>query len=178
MQIVVPEEFRYLYAKTAERPVLKIPDPALRQIAQPVAKPSKKTDKLIDEMIRVMKLANGIGLAAPQLGTLQRIVVIAPEGMKPTPLINPAITKLEGEQIGQEGCLSIPGLYGNVKRAEYVEVSALDRKGKQVTLKLREMQARVVQHEIDHLNGVLFIDLVDEATLHWSHPDGETVAVE
>lgn len=178
MQVVVPEDFRYLYERNAERPVFKIPDPVLRQTALPVPKVAAKTQKLIDELMRVMKQANGVGLAATQMGVMQRVIVIAPDGVKPTAIINPKVVKAEGEQIGQEGCLSIPGLYGDVKRALYVEVEALDRKGREVVFELEGMPARVVQHEIDHLDGILFIDKVDVATLHWSHPDGEPVRAE
>jgi peptide deformylase len=178
MQVVVPEDFRYLYERNKERPVYKIPDPVLRKAALEVPKLSTKTLKLIDELMRVMKQANGVGLAAPQMGVLQRIIVIAPDGVKPTALINPKVVKAEGEQIGQEGCLSIPGLYGDVNRALYVEVEALDRKGREVVFELEGMPARVVQHEIDHLDGVLFIDKVDVKTLHWSHPEGELTQAE
>src|SRR5579885_2255733 len=107
MQIVVPEEYRYLYEQNEERPVIKIPDPVLRQHANAVSKINTKTQKLIDELIRIMKLANGVGLAAPQIGVLQRVIAIGPDGIKPTALINPKIVKAEGEQIGLEGCLSI-----------------------------------------------------------------------
>jgi peptide deformylase len=176
MQVVVPEEFRYLYVRNLERPVYKIPDPVLRHKANKVGKLTTKTQKLIEEMMRIMKLANGIGLAAPQIAVAQRVIVIAPDGIKPTALINPKVVVSEGEQIGQEGCLSIPGLYGDVKRALYVEVEALDRQGREVVFELEGMPARVVQHEIDHLDGVLFIDKVDMATLHWSHPEGEPQA--
>jgi peptide deformylase len=151
--------------------VVKIPDPVLYRVATPVSKFGKKQLELIDDMIRIMKLANGVGLAAPQVGILQRIVVIAPEGMRPTPLINPKVIKMEGEYIGQEGCLSIPGLYGDVKRPAYVEVQAVDRRGREVVYEMEDMAAKVVQHEIDHLDGVLFIDKVDPATLHWAHPN-------
>lgn len=178
MQIVVPDEFRYLYEKSDARPVVKIPAPVLRQVASEVTKVGPKTIKLIDEMVRVMKKANGVGLAAPQLGTLQRIIVIAPEGMKPTPLINPVVVTREGSQVGQEGCLSIPGLYGDVERAMRVEVEAYDRKGRAFVFEMEGMPARVVQHEIDHLDGVLFIDKVDAATLHWTHPEGDLTPVE
>ncbi len=117
MHIVVPDEYKRLYVQSPERPVVKIPAPVLKQTALPVEKITKKTQALIDEMVRVMKKANGIGLAAPQLGVLQRIAVIAPEGLRPTTLINPRILKAEGEQVGEEGCLSIPGLYGDVTTA-------------------------------------------------------------
>ena len=170
VEIVVPEEYKHLFVQSKERPVVKIPDPVLRRIAVE-AKITKKTDFLINEMMRAMRKANGIGLAAPQLGISQRVIVIAPLDYKPTALINPRIVKAEGEQIGQEGCLSIPGLYGDVKRANYVEVEAMDRKGRELTFELEGMPARVVQHEIDHLDGILFIDKVDPATLYWTDPD-------
>jgi peptide deformylase len=178
MQIVVPEEFRFLYVTDKDHPVVKIPANVLRQKGQEVGKISKKTLALIDEMTRVLKMANGIGLAAPQLGVLQRIVVIAPEGMRPTPLINPRVLKTEGTQTGQEGCLSIPGLYGDVTRPVYVEIEAQDRRGNLRRFQLEELGARVALHEIDHLDGVLFIDKVDPKTLHWvdpnqPHPDEE-----
>ena len=170
VEIVVPDEFKHLYVQSKDRPVVKIPNPVLRKVAQE-AKLSKKTDFLINEMMRAMRKASGIGLAAPQLGISQRVIVIAPLDYKPTALINPKIVKFEGEQIGQEGCLSIPGLYGDVKRANYVEVEAFDRKGREVTFELEGLSARVVQHEIDHLEGILFIDKVDVATLHWTDPE-------
>ncbi len=175
MEIVVPEEFKPLYVRTPDRPIYKIPAPVLRQRAQPIVKISKKTILLIDDMLRIMKRANGVGLAAPQIGMLHRVIVVAPEGMRPTALINPRIVRAAGEQIGQEGCLSIPGLYGNVKRALVVEVEAQDRKGRELVYELEGMPARVVQHEIDHLDGILFIDTVDPATLHWMDPDNATV---
>ena len=173
MEVVVPDPFKYLYVQNDERPVVKIPDPVLRQVCPPVDKITKKTAMLVDDMMRILRKANGVGLAAPQVGKLPRVIVIAPVDMRPTALINPVIVKAEGEQIGQEGCLSIPGLYGDVKRAQYVEVEAMDRKGREYVYELEGLPARIVQHEIDHLNGVLFIDKVDVATLHWSHPDGE-----
>jgi peptide deformylase len=173
MQIVVPDEYAYLYVQNDERPVVKIPADVLRQTAVPVEKLTKKTQFLIDDMVRIMKLANGIGLAAPQIGVSQRVIVIAPSGLKPVPLINPVITAEGGEQIGQEGCLSIPGLYGDVKRAATVTVEALDRRGKKVVLELEGLPARVALHEIDHLNGVLFTDRVDPSTLHWRDPDAD-----
>jgi len=171
MEVVVPEEFRYLYEQNDQRPVVKIPNKVLRQKAPELPKITKKTQLLIDDMFRIMKAANGIGLAAPQIGILQRVIVVSPEGMRPTALINPKIVRREGEGIGEEGCLSIPGLYGNVTRPTAVLVEALDRKGRNVKLELEGLKARVIQHEIDHLDGVLFIDKVDHKSLHWMHPD-------
>lgn len=175
MEVVVPDEYRYLYRETPDWPVVKIPAPILRQVASPVTKFAKKTQEVVDEMIRVMKKVNGIGLAAPQVGDPHRMIVVAPPGIKPVVMINPKLLKAEGEQIGQEGCLSIPGLYGDVTRALYVEVEALDRKGKEVVFELDEVAARVALHEMDHLDGVLFIDKVDPSTLHWEHPQGASV---
>jgi peptide deformylase len=171
MNVVVPDEYKFLYELSPERPVVKVPDPVLRKVSEPVEKLNKKVGFLIDDLMRVMKKANGVGIAAPQLGQLLRVVVVAPAGYKPMALINPVITKMEGEQIGQEGCLSIPGLYGDVKRAQYIEVEALDRKGNEVVLELEGMPARIVQHEVDHLDGILFIDKVDVSTLHWMNPE-------
>lgn len=178
MEIVVPEEFRYLYVRNDQRPIIKVPDAVLRQKAAEITKVGKKQQLLADDMMRIMRKANGVGLAAPQVGVLQRIIVIAPLDFKPMALINPVVVKSEGEQTGSEGCLSIPGLYGDVKRAEYVEVDCLDRRGREITLELEGMPARVVQHEIDHLDGILFTDKVDIATLHWEHPDQEASKAE
>ncbi len=171
MQVVVPDEYRHLYERNAQRPVVKIPDEVLRRKAHEISKITKKTLILADDMIRIMKQANGIGLAAPQVGILQRLIVVAPEGMRTTVLINPTITKVEGEQMGQEGCLSIPGLYGDVPRAQSIEVKFQDRRGREVSMELEGLRARVVQHEIDHLDGILFIDKVIPATLHWTDPE-------
>jgi peptide deformylase len=171
MEILVPDDFKDLYVQNERRPIVKYPASVLRELARDVDKVTKKTQLLIDNMMRLMKQANGVGLAAPQIGILQRVIVIAPEEMKPTAVINPKVVKSSGEQIGQEGCLSIPGLYGDVKRAKYVEVAAFDRKGRAITLELENLSARVMLHEIDHLDGILFIDKVDPATLHWMNPD-------
>ncbi len=171
MEIVIPDEFQYLYVTSPERPVVKIPDPVLRKRALPVESVNPETIELIERMLHVVVQANGIGLAAPQLGVSQRVIVLATPGIKPIPMVNPEVLSVEGEQVGQEGCLSIPGLYGDVKRAFNVEVKALDRKGREVVYELEEIAARVALHEIDHLDGVLFTDVADPATLHWEHPE-------
>jgi len=173
MEIVIPDEFKPLFLRNDSRPVYKIPDPVLRQVAQPVEKVGPAVEKLVKRMVKVMQDANGIGLAAPQLGILERVIVIAPSGMKPTALLNPTITESEGEVVGQEGCLSIPGLYGDVIRAARIVVEAWDPQGRAVAYEMEGLPARVVQHEIDHLEGVLFIDKVDLATLHWQDPNAD-----
>lgn len=169
MTIVVPDEYKYLYVQDDERPVVKIPADVLRKTAAVVERVGKKETALIDSMLRVMRKAHGVGLAAPQLGILQRVIVMNPQN-RPLALVNPEIIGSDGEQVGEEGCLSIPGLYGDVLRARSVAVRALDRRGRVVEYEMEGMPARIVQHEIDHLNGVLFIDKVDPATLHWMHP--------
>ena len=171
MDILVPDEMKHLYVRNGERPVYKIPAPVLRQKAVEIRTISKKVLQTADDMIAIMKKARGIGLAAPQVGLSQRMIVIAPEGIKPTVMINPRILESAGEVVMEEGCLSIPGLYGDVTRPEKVVVEAYDRKGRRVEYELEDMPARVVQHEIDHLEGILFIDLADPATLHWTDPE-------
>jgi peptide deformylase len=173
MQIVVPDEYRYLYVQDQDHPILKIPDQRLRQVTGEIAKVTKKTLVLIDDMVRIMKKFNGIGLAAPQIGVMQRLVVVAPDNMRPTALINPKVLRSTGSESGQEGCLSIPGLYGDVTRPDFVVIESMDRRGRRVVAEYEGMSARVVQHEIDHLDGVLFVDKVVPSTLHWMDPDGE-----
>jgi peptide deformylase len=123
-------------------------------------------------MKEVAKLAHGIGLAAPQVGVSARVIIASIGESRMTTLINPRILRSDGAVWGEEGCLSIPGLYGDVERAIVVEVEAMDIEGKPVKYLLEGMAARVVQHEIDHLDGVLFIDKVDLESLHWAWPAG------
>ncbi|MBL8064885.1 MAG: peptide deformylase [Chthonomonadaceae bacterium] len=169
MTIVVPDEYKYLYVYDKDHPILKFPHDALRTPSKAVAKVTKKQQILVDSMLRIMRQAHGVGLAAPQLGIHERVIVIAPQG-KQMALINPKVVSSSGTAVGEEGCLSIPGLYGDVERPETVVVEAMDRKGREMTLEMTGMSARVVQHEIDHLDGVLFIDKVQASTLHWIHP--------
>lgn len=176
MEIVVPDAYKYLYE--SQNGIVKVPDPVLRKKALEVTKIGKPIEQLMDDMLRLMKRANGIGLAANQVGVLKRIIVLAPLDYKPMVLLNPKIIKMEGEELGQEGCLSLPGLYGDVVRAAYVEVEGFDRKGREIVLELEGMPARVAQHEIDHLDGVLFIDKVIVESLYWTHPEIASAAVE
>lgn len=131
----------------------------LRDIAKPVTDFTPELKKLIKEMIEFMIDSNGVGLAAPQIGLSIRLVVVAFDDMKPLALINPEIieTSLE-ENIYEEGCLSIPGMYAKVTRPQRVKVQAWNERGRPFTIDAEGMLATVVQHEIDHLNGVLFID--------------------
>ncbi len=147
--------------------VVKYPDPVLRQVAVEIA-PARLVglQPLIDEMGEIMQSAHGVGLAAPQVGQSIRLFVYdVGDGIQT--LVNPVLLKKKGEQIEpEEGCLSIPGLRGVVKRASEITVKALDRTGRPTRFRAFDFEARVIQHELDHLNGVLFIDHADPATLH------------
>ncbi|MDP6495364.1 MAG: peptide deformylase, partial [Dehalococcoidia bacterium] len=136
-----------------------LPDPVLRQKARKVSKIDDSLRKLIDDMIDTMRDANGVGLAANQVGILQCIVVIEiPEEEQVRVLINPEITRREGERVVEEGCLSIPGYRGELTRSLKVRVRALDRDGKPVRIKAEGLLAQALEHETDHINGTLYID--------------------
>ncbi|PYI54350.1 peptide deformylase [Paenibacillus flagellatus] len=144
----------------AIRIIVKEPDPVLREKAKPVPKITPNIHKLLDDMADTMYDAEGVGLAAPQIGILKRVIVVDvgdENGL--IEMINPEIVSKEGEQLGPEGCLSIPGLRGDVNRAMTVTVKGLDRNGDEIVITGSELLARAFQHEVDHLNGVLFTDL-------------------
>lgn len=146
----------------AIRLIVKHPDPLLRERAKEVTKFNANLHKLLDDMAETMYDANGVGLAATQVGILKRVFVIdADEEHGLIELVNPEIVSMEGEQFGPEGCLSIPGLQGDVKRANKVVIKGQDRHGNPVQYEGTELLARAFQHELDHLNGVLFLDLAE-----------------
>ena len=132
-------------------------DPVLRQKAEPVSRFTNSLHRLLDDMAETMIEAEGAGLAAPQVGISKRVIVARDEE-KILELINPVIVDGKGNIVDIEGCLSFPGIYGEVPRAEYVQVTGLDREGKEVRLDAKGFLARVLQHEIDHLEGILFVD--------------------
>ncbi|HHY40544.1 MAG TPA: peptide deformylase [Syntrophaceticus sp.] len=141
----------------SSRKIVEVGDPVLRQQARPVTVINKKIKKLLDDMAETMYQARGVGLAAPQVGVSKRIIVVdVGEGL--WELINPEIIFREGEEIDLEGCLSIPGVTGEVMRASRVRVRGLDRTGQQQVITAEGFAARALQHEIDHLDGILFID--------------------
>ena len=142
--------------------VRKYGDPALRKSAVPVGEVTPQIRAVIADMTETMYDEVGIGLAAPQVGVSLRLIVISDEeGRGVQVLLNPAIVDRGGEVTGEEGCLSIPGVFAPVTRAAWVKVEARAVDGQPLTLNARGLRARVLQHEIDHLDGVLFIDRVD-----------------
>lgn len=134
-------------------------DPVLRQETSPVAAVTDELRRLIDDMFATMHAAKGIGLAAPQVGRLERVTVVDVEGgTQPLVLVNPEIVFTAGTAKAEEGCLSIPDIFGDVERPAEVVVRALDREGKPFEMRATDLLARCFQHEIDHLHGRLFID--------------------
>lgn len=140
-------------------------DPVLREKCKPIANISKDIDMLIKTMMQVMETAQGVGLAAPQVGVLKRLVIYAFDE-KLHIYLNPRITASDGEDIGEEGCLSLAGIQIPVKRAETVTVEAMDRYGEPLIHTVSGLQARIVQHEVDHLDGILIIDHVPAEVRH------------
>lgn len=143
--------------------IRKIGDPVLRIKAKKIDEVTKKTNNLIDNMFDTMYTEDGVGLAAPQVGISKRIAVVDIREGNKIVLINPEIIKEEGKTIREEGCLSIPGEIGDVIRSKKIKVKSLDRKGNEIEFEAEDFEARAIQHEIDHLNGVLFIDKVVKA---------------
>ena len=132
-------------------------DPVLRKICKPVGAVNQSILTLIDDMADTMYNAEGVGLAAPQVGVLRRVVVVdVGDGL--VELINPQIIQSSGVQLGPEGCLSIPGASASVERPSYVKVKALNRNGEEVIVEGKDFMARAICHELDHLDGILYID--------------------
>ena len=132
----------------------------------------EKIQTLIDDMIETMYKYNGVGLSAVQVGVLKRIVVIdIDDGTGVKVLINPIITKETGEQEVEEGCLSFPNQYAKLIRPKEVTVEALDRNGKKIVIKSKELLAQAIAHEVDHLNGIVFVDRMLPGTLEYVEPD-------
>lgn len=142
----------------AKLKIVKIGDETLRKVCRPVETITPRIQTLLDDMIETMRDADGCGLAAPQVGILRRIAVVEVEPGKPIELINPKIIAYAGEQEEQEGCLSIPGRWGITKRPKHVTVRATDRYGKTFEVSGSDLLARALCHEIDHLDGKLFLD--------------------
>lgn len=146
----------------AKLKIVKVGDDILRKKCRPVEQITPKTLQLLDDMAETMRAAQGVGLAAPQVGILRRIVVIEVEEGNLIELINPKIIAYAGEQDGTEGCLSVPGKWGQVKRPMHVTVRALNRHGEEIELNGSGFLARAFCHELDHLDGHLYTDIASE----------------
>ncbi|MDQ6420831.1 peptide deformylase [Paenibacillus sp. LHD-117] len=144
------------------RLIVKEPDPVLREIAMEVTKFNPNLKKLLKDMAETMYDAEGVGLAAPQIGISKRVIVVDvgdENGL--VEMVNPVIVEQDGEQLGPEGCLSIPNLNGEVRRADRIVVQGQNSDGEPITVNASGYFARAFQHEIDHLNGILFTDLAE-----------------
>ena len=168
--------------------IIKVPDNFLRIKAKKIKKINKSIELLVQNMVDTLRNEEGIGLASTQVGIPLKIIVIEKildkksetSIMIPlTIIINPEITKFsDNYEFGEEGCLSIPNIWGKVKRSKKITVKGLDIKGKKIKIKASNLFARVLQHEIDHLNGILFTDKADINTLHQISPSGEKIKIE
>jgi len=149
-----------------------LPDPVLRQKAKRVRTIDGSIRKLIADMVETMHAAPGVGLAAPQVGVPLRVIVLGMPEEEDIAIINPQIVRRTGERLVNEGCLSVPGYVGEIKRAESVRAKGRDQNGKEIRIKADELLAQALEHEIDHLNGVLYIDhLESQDKLRKIEPD-------
>ena len=146
----------------AKLKIVKVGDDALRKVCRPVDAITPRIITLLNDMTETMRAADGVGLAAPQVGVLRRIVVIETPDDGLIELINPKIIAYSGDQEGEEGCLSVPGRWGVVKRPMHVTVRAMNRKGEVVDITGSGLLARAFCHELDHLDGKLYIDIAKE----------------
>jgi peptide deformylase len=171
------------------RPIVLSDDPSLRKKSRHVRRVSPALQQLVDDMVETMHAANGIGLAAIQIGVPERVIVVHlpkeeeeeenPESGKLYAIINPALARKSREmEDGIEGCLSIPGWVGEVSRHRAVTVKGLDLQGRPTRIKAEGLLARVFQHEIDHCDGTLFIDHIEDPEKIWPVPEGEEEAAE
>ena len=158
-------------------PILPAQDPMLRRVCSRIRRVDKSTRRLLDDMTATMDAADGLGLSAPQVGKPLRLIVVR-VGDDLLQLVNPEIARSSGEEVAEEGCLSLPFYYGPVARAAQITVQGLDRNGKKTRCKAEGLLARALQHEIDHLHGILFTDkLVEGAELRFAPPEQSATGV-
>lgn len=149
-------------------------DEILKKVSRPVEVIDDKIKELIDDMLDTMHKYNGVGLAAVQVGVLKRVITIdLYDDNPPIVLINPVILKQKGEQTVEEGCLSFPNKYAKVVRPKEIEVEGLDRDGKKIKVKGKELLAQALAHEIDHLNGELFVEKILPGTMEYVTPEND-----
>ena len=152
--------------------ILTLPAPILRQKSKRVKNIDGSVRKLAGDMIETMHAASGVGLAAPQVGVPLRVIVIGMPEEEEFVLVNPEVVRRVGERLVTEGCLSVPGYFGEIQRAQRVTVKGKDLSGKEVRIKAEELLAQALEHEIDHLNGVLYIDHLESSDkLHKVEPE-------
>ena len=142
------------------RKILTDKEPSLHKVCRPVEKFDGRLHKLLDDMVETMQDAHGVGLAAPQIGILRRVVIVD-TGEEILELVNPTLLETSGEQIGAEGCLSVPGKYGLVKRPYYAKVRAQDRYGEWFEAEGEELIGRCFCHELDHLDGIVYTEVME-----------------
>lgn len=142
------------------RKIMTVKEPCLHKVCRPVEKFDGKLHRLLDDMKETLAEANGVGLAAPQVGILRRVVVVD-TGEEMLELVNPELLETSGEQVGSEGCLSVPGKYGIVKRPNYAKVRAYDRDGNEFEVEGEELMARCFCHELDHLDGIVYTEIME-----------------
>lgn len=158
----------------AIRTIIENGDPILRKTAKEVEVVDERIKVLVEDMIETLHKYNGVGLAAPQVGILKRVIVIDTyDGSDVIVLINPKIIKTKGEQTVEEGCLSFPNQYAKVVRPKEVIVEALNEKGEKIRVEGKELLAQALMHEIDHLNGILFVDLMIPGTMEIVEPNNQ-----
>ena len=143
------------------RKILTDKEPALHKVCKPVVNFDSKLHKLLDDMVETLRDANGVGLAAPQIGIIRRVVIVDTGDDEMLELVNPTLLETSGEQCGPEGCLSVPGRYGLVKRPYYAKVRAQDRYGNWFEAEGEELIARCFCHELDHLDGIMYTEVME-----------------
>lgn len=140
-------------------PIYKYPHTILRQRSKKIPTIDESIQKLVDDMMDTLQNSGGVGLAANQIGVLKRLIVIQlPEDKEPTAYINPEIIHREGEREVHEGCLSIPGYYGNITRSIWIKAKGMDRKSRIIKITAKGLFSQVLEHEVDHINGILYVD--------------------
>lgn len=142
------------------RKIMTVKEPCLHKVCRPVEKFDGKLHRLLDDMKETLADSGGVGLAAPQVGILRRVVVVD-TGEEMLELVNPELLETSGEQVGSEGCLSVPGKYGIVKRPNYAKVRAYDRDGNEFEVEGEELMARCFCHELDHLDGIVYTEIME-----------------
>ncbi len=153
-------------------PIKTVPEPVLRRKSKRVSNIDGSVRKLAEDMLETMHAAPGVGLAAPQVGVPLRVIVIGLPEEEDFVLVNPEIVRKSGERLVTEGCLSVPGYFGEIKRSQRVTVKGKDLSGKEIRIRAEELLAQALEHEIDHINGVLYIDHLESSDrLHRVEPE-------